>query len=67
MHAEGKYDETTSTVIYNGTMFDPMQDKELTYRQTMQMVDDRHMVMEMFNTTKDGKEYKSMHVDYVKK
>ena len=67
MHAEGKYDEASRTVIYNGTMFDPLQDKELTYRQTMQMVDDKHMVMEMFNNTKDGKEYKSMHVDYVKK
>jgi hypothetical protein len=67
MHAEGKYDEATKTVIYNGTLFDPMQDKDLTYRQTMQMVDDRHMVMEMFNTTKDGKEYKSLRVDFVKK
>ena len=67
MHAEGKYDEATKTVIYNGTMFDPMQDKDLTYRQTMQMVDDKHMVMEMFNTNKDGKEYKSLHMDYVKK
>jgi hypothetical protein len=67
MHAEGKYDEATKTIIYNGTMFDPMLDKDLTYRQTMKMVDDKHMVMEMFNTTTDGKEYKSLHVDYVKK
>ena len=67
MHAEGKMDDATKMVVYNGTMYDPMQNKDLTYRQTMQMVDDNHMVMEMYNTTKDGKEYKSMHVEYVKK
>ena len=67
MHAEGKFDDASKTIVYNGTMFDPMQNKELTYRQTMQMVDDSHMVMEMFNTTKAGKEYKSMHIEYVKK
>jgi Protein of unknown function (DUF1579) len=67
MHAEGKFDDATKTIIYNGVMFDPMQNKDLSYRQTMQMVDDNHMVMEMFNTTKDGKEYKSMHIEYVKK
>jgi len=67
MHAEGKYDEATKTVNYVGTMFDPMQNTDVTYRQTMQMVDDKHMVMEMFNITKDNKEYKSLHVEYVKK
>jgi hypothetical protein len=67
MHAEGKYDDATKTVNYAGTMFDPMQDKELSYRQTLQMVNDKHMVMEMFNTTKDGAEYKSLHVEYIKK
>jgi hypothetical protein len=67
MHAEGKFDEVSKTIIYNGTMFDPMQNKDLSYRQTLQMVDDNHMVMEMFNNTKDGKEFKSLHVEYVKK
>jgi hypothetical protein len=67
MYGEGKYDPDTKTIVYNGTMFEPIQKKDLTYRQTVQMVDDNHMVMEMFNTNKDGKEYKSMHVEYVKK
>jgi hypothetical protein len=67
MHAEGKFDEVSKTIIYNGTMFDPMQNKDLSYRQTLQMVDENHMVMEMFNNTKDGKEFKSLHVEYVKK
>jgi hypothetical protein len=67
MHAEGKYDEATKTVNYVGTMFDPMQNTDVSYRQTMQTIDDNHMVMEMFNITKDNKEYKSLHVEYVKK
>jgi len=67
MYGEGKYDPDTKTIVYNGTMFEPIQKKNLTYRQNVQMVDDNHMVMEMFNTNKDGKEYKSMHVEYVRK
>lgn len=67
MHAEGKYDEATKAIVYNGTMYDPMQDKDLSYRQTIQTIDDNHMVMEMFYPSKDGKEYKSMHVEYVRK
>ena len=67
MHGEGKYDEASKAIVFNGTMFDPMQNKDLTYRQTVQTVDDNHMVMEMFYTTPEGKEYKSMHVDYVRK
>jgi hypothetical protein len=67
MHSEGKYDESTKIITYNGTMFDPMQGKDAAYRQTMQMIDENHMVMEMFNISPEGKEYKSMHIDYVKK
>jgi hypothetical protein len=67
MHAEGKYDEGTKTITYVGTMFDPLQNTDVPYRQTMKTIDDKHMVMEMFNLTKDSKEYKSMRVEYVKK
>ena len=67
MHAEGKYDDATKTVNYVGTMFDPIQNMDVTYRQTMKMIDDKHMVMEMYNISKDNKEYKSLHVEYVKK
>ncbi|MDR3665752.1 MAG: DUF1579 domain-containing protein [Ignavibacteriaceae bacterium] len=67
MHAEGKYDNGTKTITYVGTMFDPMQNTDVPYRQTMQMVDDNHMIMEMFNIDKNSKEYKSLHVDYVRK
>lgn len=67
MHSEGKYDEATKTVNYVGTMFDPMQNTDVSYRQTMQTIDDNHMVMEMFNINKDNKEYKSLRVEYVRK
>lgn len=67
MHSEGKYDKSTKTISYVGTMFDPMQNTDVPYRQTVQMVDDNHMIMEMYNINKDNKEYKSLHVDYVRK
>ena len=68
MYAEGKYDESTKTCEYNGKMFDPMTGKDLPYRQTVQTIDDNHMIMEMFYPSPmGGKEFKSMHVEYTKK
>jgi hypothetical protein len=43
-------------------MVDPMSGKTLKYRQTIQMIDDNHQVMEMFMYT-NGKEYKNMIVE----
>jgi hypothetical protein len=68
MYSVGKYDDQTKQIVYAGNMYDPTLGKEVPYRQIVQMVDDTHMVMEMFYPNpKDGKEFKAMHVDYVKK
>ncbi len=68
MYAEGKYDDKTNSVVFTGTMSDPMSGKNMPYRQTVQSMDDKHMVMEMFYPDpKDGKEYKAMRVEYSKK
>lgn len=68
MYAEGKYDEGSKTTFYTGKMCDPISGKDLPYRQTVQNVDEKHMVMEMFYPNpKTGKEFKSLHVEYVKK
>jgi hypothetical protein len=68
MYSEGICDDKTKTINYTGKMFDPLSGKNLPYRQTVQTIDDKHMVMEMFYASpKDGKEFKSMHVEYSKK
>lgn len=60
--SKGTYDEGTKTLNSTGTMVDPMSGKELGYRQTVQLIDDNHQVMEMFLYS-DGKEYTSMIVE----
>jgi len=67
MYSEGTYDEATKVVTYTGKMIDPMSGKDIPYRETMQNLDDKHLVMEMFYSNPAGKEYKSMHVEYTKK
>jgi hypothetical protein len=47
---------------------DPAVGKEVPFRQVIQMVDDTHMVMERyFPNSKDGKEFKAMRIEFVKK
>jgi hypothetical protein len=60
--SKGTYDEATKTINFTGTMVDPMSGKELDYRQTIQLLDDNHQVIEMFMNS-NGKEYKSMMVE----
>ena len=65
MMSKGKYDEGSKMVNMNGTFVDPMSGKEEPFRQTMQIVDDNHHVMEMFMNM-DGKEYKNMHIEFTR-
>jgi hypothetical protein len=60
--SKGTYDEATKTLNFTGTMVDPMSGKELKYRQTIQLLNDNHQVMEMF-VYADGKEFKNMIVE----
>ena len=63
--SKGTYDDGTKTLKSTGTMIDPMSGKEVHYRQTVQLIDDNHQVMEMF-MQEDGKEYKNMVVELTK-
>jgi len=68
MYAEGTYDNGTKTTNYTGKMCDPMSGKDVPYRETVQAIDDTHLTMEMFYPNPvDGKEFKSMHMEYTKK
>ena len=68
MYSEGVYDGNTKQTVYTGKVFDPTLGKEVPFREVIQMVDDTHMVMERyFPNSKDGKEFKAMRLEYVKK
>jgi len=64
--SKGAYDEGTKTLSSAGTMVDPMSGKESNYRQTVQLVDDNHQVVEMF-MLEDGKEFKNMIIELTRK
>lgn len=65
MVVKGRYDEDTKMVDLKGTYVDPMTGKEEPVRETFQVVDDNHHVMEMFMYM-EGKEYKNMHIDFTR-
>jgi hypothetical protein len=64
--SKGAYDEGTKILSSTGTMIDPMSGKELSYRQTVQLVDDNHQVVEMF-MLEDDKEFKNMVIELTRK
>lgn len=63
--SNGTYDDGTKILNSTGTMIDPVSGKELHYRQTVQMIDDNHQVVEMF-VQEDGKEFKNMIIELTK-
>ena len=60
--SNGTYDEGAKTLNFTGTMIDPMSGNEVKYRQTIQLLNDNHQVMEMFIYS-NGKEFKNMIVE----
>ena len=66
MYMEGKYDEASKKIIYTGKSYDPMSGKDTEFKQTVKIIDDKTMLMEMFNIV-NGTEFKNMEITYVKK
>ena len=62
---KGTYDEATRTITLHGSMVDPMSGSEMNIKETLQIIDDNHHVLEMF-VDQDGMEVKSMEVDYTR-
>jgi hypothetical protein len=60
--SNGTYDEATKTLNFTGTMIDPMNGKDVKYRQSVKILTDNHHVMEMFIYS-DDKEIKNMIVE----
>ena len=67
MYMEGKWNEVSKSIEFNGTMVDPMSGTDMKIRQIMKFVDDNNQLLQMYATPKGGKEYKSMEIKYSKK
>ncbi|QNP39633.1 DUF1579 domain-containing protein [Lysobacter solisilvae (ex Woo and Kim 2020)] len=64
--AEGSYDAAGKVYNYTATMNDPMQNgAPVPVRETMRVVDKDHVTFEMYET-RDGKERKSMQIEYTR-
>ena len=62
--AEGDYDAAKKTYTYSGQMPDPMKPgTTVIVREVLRVVDKDHHVFEMYEM-RDGKEFKSMEIDY---
>jgi hypothetical protein len=66
MYMEGKFDDTSQKIVYTGKMVDPISGKDVDFKQTVKMIDDKNMETEMFDNS-NGKEFKTMQINYVKK
>jgi len=66
MVMEGKYNESTKTINFKGTMVDAMTGKMENVRESFKIIDDKTQMMEMW-MTKDGKEFKNMEIKFMKK
>lgn len=67
MNLEGTYDASAKALNLKGKCVDPMTGKDMEIREVTKMIDDKHQVMEMYNTPAGGKEFKSMEIKYTKK
>jgi hypothetical protein len=62
----GKYDKETNSIIYKGTVYEPMQGKDVTIKQVVKYIDKDHHTIEMY--TVDGEqETKTMQIAFTRK
>lgn len=67
MLSHGDYDAATRTYTYTGEMADPMRPGSMIpVRETVRVIDADHHVMERFEP-KDGKEVRTMQLEYTRR
>jgi hypothetical protein len=66
MYMEGNFDVHLKTLTTKGKTADMVTGAEKPVREVLTIVDDKHQVMEMYDT-KNGEEYKSMEIKLKKK
>lgn len=62
----GKYDKKTKSIVYKGTVYDPMIGKETVLKQVVKNIDKDHHVIEMYQVV-NGTELKTMEVSFERK
>lgn len=66
MTVEGTWDEATKRINFAGKMVDPTSGNDLPVREVFTMKDADHQMMEMFVSGPDGKEFKTMELQYTR-
>lgn len=66
MYMEGTYDDASKKIVFTGNMVDPTSGKDVAVKQTVKVLDDNNVLMEMFDNS-HGKEFKTMEINYTKK
>ena len=62
----GKYDKETNSIIYTGTVYDPMQGKDVTIKEIIKYIDKDHHTIEMYSVM-DDQEVKTMQIEFTRK
>ncbi len=66
MVASGPFDEATKTITLTGKMVDPITGKDLPVKEVIKPIDEKHQIFELY-MEHDGKEFKSMEIEYIRK
>lgn len=67
MTLEGSWDEASKTITFTGKMMDPSLNKEVDVKETYRVIDNDHHVMTMYAQGADGKEFKTMEINFTRK
>lgn len=67
MHLKGTWNDATKTLTLTGPMLEPTSGKEITMKETLQIVDANTQVMSMYAPGPDGKEFKNMQITFKRK
>ena len=62
----GTYDKETNSIIYTGTVYDPMQGKDVTIKEIIKYIDKDHHTIEMYSVM-DDQEVKTMQIEFTRK
>ncbi|HXB07897.1 MAG TPA: DUF1579 domain-containing protein [Puia sp.] len=66
MTMSGSWDAASKSIVYTGSMADPVSGKDTPFKEVWKFTDDDHQVMEMYYPVQ-GKEFKSMEIKYTRK
>ena len=67
MVMKGTWDDASKMCTLKGTMVDPGTKMDTNVKETFKVIDNNTQEMEMFVTMADGKEFKTMHINFTRK